>query len=164
MELVTPELGLFFWMVVSFSIVVFLLGKFAWKPILNALKEREESIDEALQSAEKAREEMSHLKADNEQIIKEAKLQREMLIKEAREIKDKIIEEATAQANNEAKKIIENAKKLIQNEQKVAITEIKNQISLLSVKIAEKLIKQELSKDKKQEDLINNLLKEIKVN
>ncbi len=164
MELVTPELGLFFWMVVSFSILVFLLGKFAWKPILNALKEREESIDEALQSAEKAREEMSHLKANNEQIIKEAKLQREMLIKEAREIKDKIIEEATAQANNEAKKLIENAKKLIQNEQKVAITEIKNQISLLSVKIAEKLIKQELSKDKKQEDLINNLLKEIKVN
>ena len=164
MELVTPELGLFFWMVVSFSIVAFLLGKFAWKPILNALKEREESIDDALQSAEKAREEMTHLKAGNEQIIKEAKLQREKLIAEAREIKNKIIEEATALADNETKKIIENAKTTIQNEKKVAITEIKNQISLLSVEIAEKLIKQELSKDKKQEDLINNLLEEIKIN
>ncbi|MCK5822797.1 MAG: F0F1 ATP synthase subunit B [Bacteroidales bacterium] len=164
MELVTPGLGLFFWMVVSFSIVLFLLGKFAWKPILNALKERENSIDEALQSAEKAREEMSHLKADNEQIIKEAKQQREKLIREAKEIKANIIEEATVQADKEAKKLIEKAKTTIQNEKEAAINGIKDQISIISVDIAEKIIKQELLKNKKQEELINGLLEEIKIN
>ena len=164
MELVTPGLGLFFWMVLSFSIVLFLLVKFAWKPILNALKEREDSIDEALQSAQKAREEMSHLKADNEQIIKEAKQQREKLIREAKETREKIVEEAKVEANKEANRIIEKAKTVIQNEKKAAITEIKDQISLISVDIAEKLIKQELSEKNKKDDLINNLLEEIKIN
>ena len=164
MELVTPGLGLFFWMVLSFSIVLFLLVKFAWKPILNGLKERENSIDEALQSAQKAREEMSHLKADNEQIIKEAKQQREKLIREAKETREKIVEEAKVEANKEANRIIEKAKTVIQNEKKAAITEIKDQISLISVDIAEKLIKQELSEKNKKDDLINNLLEEIKIN
>lgn len=164
MELVTPGLGLFFWMVISFSIVLFLLRKFAWKPILNALKEREESIDEALQSAQKAREEMSHLKADNEQIIKDAKLESNKLIKEAKEIKNKIVGQATAQAEKEARQIIEDAKAVIQKEKKSAITEMRNQISLISIEIAEKLIKSELSKDKKQEELINNLLEDININ
>ncbi|RLD63261.1 MAG: ATP synthase F0 subunit B, partial [Bacteroidetes bacterium] len=122
------------------------------------------SIDEALQSAQKAREEMSHLKADNEQIIKEAKQQREKLIREAKETREKIVEEAKVEANKEANRIIEKAKTVIQNEKKAAITEIKDQISLISVDIAEKLIKQELSEKNKKDDLINNLLEEIKIN
>lgn len=164
MELVTPGIGLLFWMLLSFAVVLFILKKFAWKPILKALKEREDSIKDALESAEKAKEEMAKLQVDNEKIINEAKSERDNLINEAREVKEKIINEAKTQATTEANKLIKQARINIQNEKAAAINEIKDQVAILSVEIAEKLLKQELAKDKKQEELINSLLKEIEVN
>ena len=164
MELVTPGIGLLFWMLLSFAVVLFILKKFAWKPILKALKEREDSIEDALESAEKAKEEMAKLQVDNEKIINEAKAERDNLINEAREVKEKIINEAKTQATTEANKLIKQAHTNIQNEKVAAINEIKEQVAILSVEIAEKLLKQELEKDKKQEELINSLLKEIEVN
>ncbi len=164
MELVTPGIGLLFWMLVSFAIVVIILKKIAWKPILKALKEREDSIEDALESAEKAKEEMAKLQVDNEKIINEAKAERDNLINEAREVKETIINEAKIQATTEANKLIEQSRINIKNEKVAAINEIKEQVAVLSVEIAEKILKQELAKDKKQEELINSLLKEIKVN
>ena len=164
MELITPGLGLVFWMVLSFSVILFILKKFAWKPILKALKERENTIDTALKSADKAREEMEHLKADNEKIIKEAKNIRDNLLKEARQVKDKIISEAKQKANSEANIIIADAKRQIENEKEAALDEIKNQIAGFSVEIAEKILKKKLEKTKDQNDLINELIDEIKIN
>ena len=164
MELITPGLGLVFWMVLSFSVILFILKKFAWKPILKALKERENTIDTALKSADKAREEMEHLKADNEKIIKEAKNVRDNLLKEARQVKDKIISEAKQKANSEANIIIADAKRQIENEKEAALDEIKNQIAGFSVEIAEKILKKKLEKTKDQNDLINELINEIKIN
>jgi F-type H+-transporting ATPase subunit b len=162
MELVSPNAGTIFWMLLFFSLILWLLAKFAWKPILNTLKNREKTIDEALQSAELAKEEMVKLKADNEVILSEARLERDKLMKEARVIKDKIILDAQEMAQQEAKKIIESAKQSIENEKKGAINEIKSQIALLSVSIAEKIILERLD-DNKQGVLIDKLLKDIKL-
>ena len=164
MELITPGLGLVFWMVLSFSMILFILKKFAWKPILKALKERENTIDTALKSADKAREEMEQLKVSNEKIIKEAKNVRDNLLKEARQVKDKIISEAKQKANSEANIIIADAKRQIENEKEAALDEIKNQIAGFSVEIAEKILKKKLEKTKDQNDLINELINEIKIN
>jgi F-type H+-transporting ATPase subunit b len=162
MELVSPNAGTIFWMLIFFSIILWLLAKFAWKPILNTLKNREKTIDEALQSAERAKEEMIKLKADNEVILSEARQERDKMMKEARTIKDKIILDAQEIAQQEAKKIVESAKLSIENEKKGAINEIKSQIALLSVSIAEKILLERLN-DNKQEDLIDKLLKDIKL-
>ncbi len=164
MELITPGLGLVFWMVLSFSVILFILKKFAWKPILKALKERENTIDTALKSADKAREEMGQLKAENERIIIEAKNVRDSLLKEARQVKDKLISEAKQKANSEANKIIADAKRKIENEKEAALDEIKNQVAGFSVDIAEKILKKKLEKTKDQQDLINELIDEIKIN
>jgi len=164
MELVTPGLGLIFWMVISFSVILFILKKFAWKPILKALKDREITIDTALKSADKAKEEMEQLKADNEKIIKEAKSERDNLLKDARQVKDKIISEAKQKAKSDAKKIIEDAKGKIESEKEAALDEIKNQVAGFSVEIAEKILKKKLEKSKDQKDLINELINEIKIN
>jgi F-type H+-transporting ATPase subunit b len=164
MELIQPGIGLIFWMTISFGLVVFLLGKYAWKPILKSLKEREDSIDQALHAADKAREEMKQLQVDNEKLIREAKNDRDAILNEARKIREKMIEDARTKANEEAQRIVENAKERIENEKMAAITELKNQIALLSIEIAEKLIREELSKDKKQEALIQKMLDDIKSN
>ena len=164
MELIQPGIGLIFWMTISFGLVVFLLGKYAWKPILKSLKEREDSIDQALHAADKAREEMKQLQVDNEKLIREAKNDRDAILNEARKIREKMIEDARNKANEEAQRIVENAKERIENEKMAAITELKNQIALLSIEIAEKLIREELSKDKKQEALIQKMLDDIKSN
>lgn len=164
MELITPGLGLVFWMVLSFSVILFILKKFAWKPILKALKERENTIDTALKSADKAREKMEQLKADNEKIIKEAKNERDNLLKEAHQVKDKTISEAKQKANSEANKIIEDAKRKIESVKVAALDEIKNQVAGFSVEIAEKILKKKLEKTKDQKDLINGLIDEIKIN
>jgi F-type H+-transporting ATPase subunit b len=162
MELVTPNVGTIFWMLLFFSLILWILAKFAWKPILNSLKNREKTIDEALQSAELAKVEMLKLKSDNEKILSEARQERDKLMKEARTIKDKIIVDAQEQAQQEAHKIIESAKQSIENEKKSAINEIKTQIALLSISIAEKVIREKLD-SKKQTELIDNLLKDIKL-
>ena len=164
MGLLTPDYGLLFWMVLSFSIVLFILKKFAWKPILSALKEREKSIEGALKSAEKAKAEMAKMQADNEKILAEARLERDKLIKEAREMKDRIVEEAKTLAQVEGQKMIEAARQSISSEKKAAIKEIKDQVAVLSIQVAEKLIKDKLSDNANQSDYIDKLLKDIKLN
>jgi len=164
MELVTPGLGLVFWMLFSFTLVLLILAKYAWKPIMKMIKEREENIENALKSAEKAKDEMSKLQSDNEKIINEARKERETLIKEAREIKEKMISDAKNQASIEANKLIENSKALIQSEKVAALNDIKNQISFLSVEIAEKILKKELLKDDNQKAFIDSLVKDINLN
>lgn len=164
MELVTPGIGLVFWMLLSFSIVFIILKKFAWKPILKMIKEREESIDNALKMAEKAKDEMAKLQSDNEKILSEARKERDGLIREAREIKEKIISDAKKQALTEADKMIENAKAAINSEKSAALSEIKKQITVLSVDIAEKILKKELSSEQKQKEYLGNLVKDINLN
>ncbi len=162
--LVSPELGLIFWTALSFFILLFVLKKFAWKPILGAVKEREQGILDALASAEKARLEMQNLTADNERILKEARAERETLLKEAREIKTKMIADAKDEAQNQASKLIEQAQAAIQSEKKAAIAELKNQVAELSVNIAEKMVREELSNKDKQLKLVEDMLGEATLN
>jgi F-type H+-transporting ATPase subunit b len=164
MDIITPGIGLIFWTVFIFVILLVILRMFAWKPILNAVRTREESIRAALLSADRAKEEMKVLQADNEKILLEARLERDSLIKEAREVKDKIIEEARSKAGEEAKSLMDMARMNIQNEKNSAIDEIKEQVAKLSVEIAEKILKQTLSNEKNQKELIDKLLKDIKLN
>lgn len=164
MELVKPSIGLIFWMVVSFSIILFLLKKYAWAPILKMIKEREESIENALSAAEKAKEEMKSLKSENERILAEARNERDVMLKEAREVKDKIIAEAKNNATKESERLLKTARENIQNEKMAAITELKNQVAVLSIEIAEKILKAELSSDEKQKSLVKNLLQDVNLN
>ena len=164
MELIKPAIGLIFWMCLTFGIVLFILKKFAWKPILQALKDREDSIQNALDSARKAREEMSALKSDHEKIIADAKAQRDAILKEAREIKDKMIADAKHQASSEADRITSSARANIQNEKMAAITELKNQVAHLSIEIAEKILNTELKEKDKQKAIVSNLLNDVKMN
>ena len=164
MGLVTPGIGLVFWMLLSFSIVLYILGKFAWKPILQSLKEREESIENALSAAKNAKEEMTRLQSDNEQIILEAKKEREKLLKEAREMRESMLVDAKKQAAIEGNKMIEAARQAIQSEKAAAVNEMKNQIATMSVQIAEKILQEELAKDKKQQDILYKYLLDMKVN
>ena len=164
MELVTPNPGTIFWMIIVFGILLFILGKFAWKPILNALKEREESIASALNAAEEAKKEVAELKADNEKIIAEAKKERDVILKEAKEIKEKIVAEAKENAGREGEKIIEQARQQIESEKIAAIVDIKKQVADLSVMIAEKVIKKELKDKNEQEKMVDGLVEDIKLN
>ena len=164
MQLINPDLGTIFWTTIAFLFILLILRKFAWRPILTFLKEREFSIENALQAAEKARKEMSKLQLDNEKIIAEAKNERDKIIKEARDAKESIIEEATEKAVNESKKLIEKARISIQNEKINAMKEIKNQVTILSVEIAAKILQKKLSADKEQQELIEKSLRDIKLN
>ncbi len=164
MELVKVDIGLLFWMTLTFSTVLFILGKFAWKPIMKMLHEREDSIEKALNAAEEAKKEMLKLKAGNEQLLLEAKEERDALLRDARKVKESIIDEARLKANEEANRIIENARESIQYEKMAAINELKNQIASISIEIAEKLIGQELIDKEKQHLLTEKLLKEVKIN
>ncbi|MDO9037841.1 MAG: F0F1 ATP synthase subunit B, partial [Lutibacter sp.] len=156
-------LGLFFWQLILFVALVLLLKKFAWKPILNAVNDREEGILKALESAENARKEMQNLTADNERILKEARIERDAMLKEAREMKDSIITEAKGEAHAQATKVIEQAKATIESEKHAAIAEIKNQVAELSLEIAEKVMRSELSDKNKQIKLVEEMLKEVKL-
>jgi F-type H+-transporting ATPase subunit b len=155
------SIGLFFWQTVIFIFLILLLKKFAWKPILDAVNEREEGIKNALLSAEKAKEEMASLQSDNEEIFKKARSDRDSLLKEAREIKQQLIDEAKSEAKNEAKKIISQAQETIQNEKNSAIVDLKNQVAGLSIDIAEKVLKEKLSNDKAQMQLVKDLVKDV---
>ena len=164
MGLVMPDFGLFFWMLVSFSILLFVLKRFAWGPILKMLAEREKSIEDALQSAENAKEEMLNLQAGNEKILKSAILEREIIVKEARELKESLIHEARHEASVEANKVMENAKAAIERERTAAISEIKTLIANFSVEIAEKILKEKLAEDNRQKELIQNYIDQINLN
>ena len=164
MGLVMPDFGLLFWMVVSFSLLMWLLKKFAWKPILQALSAREDSIEKALLSAEHAKNEMLKLQAGNEKLLKEAMLEREKIVKEARELKDSMVRDAKNLAVIEANKVLEEAKSAIIRERAEAVNEMKSVISSFSLEIAEKILKEHLSDNKKQKDLVSNYLDNIKLN
>ena len=158
------SLGLFFWQTLLFVILVFFLRKYAWKPILNAVEEREDGIKNALDSAEKAKQEMENLNADNERILAEARIERDRLLKEAREMKNNIINEAKEQAGSEADKILSSAKKQINNEKMKAITELKNSVADLSIDMATMVLKSELKNSDKQKQLVTEALKEVNLN
>ncbi len=155
--------GLFFWQTLLFIILLFLLKKYAWKPILDALNSREEGIKNALDEADKARQEMVELKSSNEQIVKEARAERDAMLKEARSMKENMITEAKDEAKAQANKIIEQAKATIENEKHAAITELRNQVAELSIGIAEKILKDELSEKDKQVELIEKMLQEARL-
>ena len=164
MELVKPAFGLLFWMCISFGIILFILKKFAWTPILNMLNEREVSIQKALDSAENARIAIRELQDNNERILQEARVERDLLLKDAREIREKMISDAKNIANKEGERLLKSARENIQNEKSAAITELKNQVATLSIEIAEKILKSELSSDEKQKTLVNNLLQDVNLN
>lgn len=164
MDLVTPGIGMIFWTTLFFLVLLLILRRFAWPAILSAVHARNESIRKALESAEKAREEMTKLQATNEKILAEAKAERDAMMKDARDVKDKIISEAKEKASEEASKLLRNAREAIQNEKTSAITEMKEQMALLSVDIAEKILKQKLSGDKEQKALVEKLVDDIDLN
>jgi len=164
MELVTPEIGLIFWTTIVFLLLLIVLKKYAWKPILAAVDERNKSIEDALKAADKAKKEMLALNTDNERILIQAKKERDSLLKEGREIKDNIIAEAKDKAKLESDKILITAKEQINNEKMKAITELKNQVASMSIDIAEKILKSELSDKNKQKELIAEALKSNELN
>jgi F-type H+-transporting ATPase subunit b len=163
-SLIDPGVGLIFWTTVTFILLLVLLGKYAWKPILKAIKTREEGIEKALASAQSALNDMRELKSNNEKILAEARNERDALIKEAREAKDAIISEAKSKAQKDADRILASAREQIINEKNAAVTELKNQVATLSIEIAEKILRSELSSDEKQKALVNNLMKDVNLN
>ncbi|HIB36307.1 F0F1 ATP synthase subunit B [Mesonia sp.] len=164
MELIKPEIGLIVWQTVVFVILVLLLAKFAWRPILGLIKERESSINDALDSAEKARLEMKNLQASNEKLIKKAREERDEMLKEARTIKEKMISEASTEAEEKASKILANAQETIIAEKQAALAEIKAQVASLSIEIAEKVVKKELDNKEDQMKLVDSMLDDVKLN
>ncbi len=164
MDLIKPGIGLIFWTVIIFSILLFVLKKFAWNPINNAVKNREESIRSALKAADNAKEEMEQLRKENERNLLKARQEQDKIMKEGREVKDKIIAEAKEKAEQEAKKTIEIARQSIENEKKSALNEIKNQIAVFSVEIAEKILREKLQDQKEGKKLVDKLLDDIKLN
>ena len=164
MDLITPGLGLVFWTVITFLILLIILKKFAWKPILGAVSEREESIKNALLSAENARKEMQNLQSDNQRILQEARLERDAMLKDAREMKEKMVADAKNEAQAQGLKMIEQAKAAIEGEKNAALAELKSHVATLSLEIAEKLLKDELSNKEAQVKLVEKMLGDAKLN
>ncbi|MCX2450595.1 F0F1 ATP synthase subunit B [Pedobacter sp. PLR] len=164
MELLLPEFGLVIFQSIAFLLLMFLLAKFAWKPILAAIKEREKSIDEALSKAELAKQEMARLTSQNEELMKSARAERDLILKEAKMLKDSIINEAKTSAQTEGAKLIEKAKIEIENSKKAALAELKHQVSSLSLDIAERVLRNQLQDKATQQDLVANLLKDVELN
>jgi F-type H+-transporting ATPase subunit b len=164
MELLTPGVGLIIWQLIVFVLLFLLLSKLAWKPIINSLKDRERSIQDALDTAEKARAEMSQLKSDNEKLLKEAREERERILREAREISNKMKDEAQHDAKKTADKIIEDARAAINIEKQAALKDVRIQVAMFSLDIAEKLMKKNLASDKSQKELVESYIKDLKTN
>ncbi len=164
MDLVTPGIGLVFWTTLTFAILLILLGKFAWKPILGAINDRNKSIEDALAAADKTKAEMAQLQADNERILNEARQERDALLKEAREMKDKIVAKAKAEATEEANKLVQAAQATIENEKKNAISELKATVAEVSIQIAEKVLAKELLNKQASEEIISKSLEDLKLN
>lgn len=164
MRLVTPDIGTIFWMLLMFIIVMIILKKFAWKPILSALRNREESIEESLRTADRVKKEMEKLQADNEKIMAEARKERDKMLKETKKTGEMILNEAKNKASEESKKIIQSARVQIENEKDAAIADIRIQVAELSVDIAEKILQEKLKDDKAQQELMEKLLKDVKMN
>jgi F-type H+-transporting ATPase subunit b len=164
MDLITPGFGLVFWTAITFIFLLVILGKFAWKPILGAVSEREEGIKAALASAENARKEMENLSADNDRILKEARSERQAMLKEARELKNNIIETAKTEAKEEANKLVAQAQAAIAAEKKAAVADLKHVVAELSISIAETVVREELADKAKQEKLVKSMLENAKLN
>ncbi|MFN4994554.1 MAG: F0F1 ATP synthase subunit B [Bacteroidota bacterium] len=164
MELIKPGLGLLFWMTVTFSIVLWLLSKYAWKPILKSIREREDSINNALNAADDARKQMDALKSDNEKLLAEARKERDRLLKEASEMKDSIIAQAKKSADSEARRLIANANDAIEKAKLNAMNELKSQVAVLSVDMAEKILRKKMDDRNQQEAFVNENLKSITLN
>jgi F-type H+-transporting ATPase subunit b len=164
MDLIIPSAGLIFWQLIGFLALLFVLVKFAWKPMLASLAEREASIDGALKSAEQARNEMANLKAENEKLLQEARLERDVILKKAQDASVKMIEDAKTEASKQGAQLIESAKAVIETEKKAALTEVKNQVALLTLEVTEKLLRKKLSDDKAQVELVDQFIKDLKLN
>ena len=164
MDFITPAIGLIFWMLVIFGVLVYILGKYAWKPIVTGLKEREQSIDSALKMAEETRAEMAKLKADNEKIMAQARADRDLIIREGKNAADKLIAEAKDKAVLEANKVMVAAKTAIDNERAGIVSQMKADVSKLSLEIAEKVLRRELAEKSTQQKLVSDLIAEAKLN
>jgi len=164
MDIVQPAIGLIFWTAISFVILLVILGKFAWKPILGAVTERERSIEEALSKAEAAKEEMARLTGENEELLKQARIERDLILREAKHVKDQIIGEAKDAAQKEGARMIEKARIEIDNQTAIAMAGVKEQVASLSIEIAEKVLRKQFEDKQKQEDLVEDLLKKVKLN
>lgn len=164
MDLLIPSFGLIIWTLLAFLIVFFILKKFAWKPILSSLKERETSIAESLSTAEKVRAEMAQLKSENEALLAKAREERGQILKEARDVKDRIITEAKEQAKVEANKIITDAQAAIQQQKMAALTDVKNQVGMMVIEVSEKVLRRELSNKEEQEKYVRQLANDVKLN
>ena len=164
MDLLIPETGTIIWSLIGFSVTFFILAKFAWKPMLKALKERDNSIAQALQAAETAKKEVSRLHTDSEKILAEAKSERDKILQEAREFKETLLSEAREQAKKDGKKLIDDAREVIKTERVAAVQEIKRQVAELSVSISEKILMQELTDPARQQELIEKSLSDVKFN
>jgi F-type H+-transporting ATPase subunit b len=164
MGLVTPDIGLLFWMFVTFGIVFFILAKYAWKPILKSLREREDTIADALNKAEEAKRQMSNLKSENEKLLAQARTEREAILREAKEMKDSIIAQAKTSADIEGKRMIAAAKENINREKSAAINDLKNQVAAYSIEIAEKLVRKKMESDKEQDELVRKSIDNFQLN
>ena len=164
MGLLTPDLGLFFWTLIAFLIVLFILKKYAWKPILKSLNDRETKIADSIATAEKVKEEMKQMQAQNESLLIQAREERTLMLKEAKETKDKIINEAKEQAKVEANRIMEDTRLQIERQKNAAMTEVKNEIGNLAVEVAEKILRKQLSGQEAQQGFVKMLAEEIKLN
>ncbi|NJL14737.1 MAG: F0F1 ATP synthase subunit B [Microscillaceae bacterium] len=164
MDLVTPGFGLIFWQTITFLVVLFLLSRYAWKPITQALKDREHSIEEALHKAEQAKEEMRQLQANNEQLLDDARLEREKMLKSAQQAAIETREEAKRKAQEEVGKMIEEARRTIETEKESALVSIRQQIAMLSIDIAEKVLQRELSDANAQKKMVSDLINDLKIN
>ena len=164
MDLITPDLGLIIWQLIGFAILFFILAKFAWKPILSALDERDSTIEASLNEAEKARLEMQNLVADNERLLQEARVERDEILKSANEFASQTMEIAKEEATKVGAKMIEEAKAVIETEKQAALTDVKIQVAELSLQVAEKLMRQNLSSEASQKELVEEFVKDIKLN
>lgn len=164
MQLLTPSFGLLLWTLLAFLIVFFVLKKFAWKPILASLNEREKGIADSLESAKRVKAEMAQLKSENEDLMARAREERTAMMKEAKETKDRIVAEAKEQAKIEANRIIADAQQAIQAQKMAAITEVKNQVGKLVIEVSEKVLRKELATPAAQEAHIQGLVNEVKLN
>lgn len=162
--LLSPSLGTMVWASIAFIIVLIILRRAAWGPILKGLKDREESIANSLNEAEKARDEIANLKSDNEKLLQEARNERDAILREAREMKDQMVADAKSQAKVEAEKMINSAREAVQNEKAAALAELKSHVASLSLEIAEKVVRQKLADDASQKELVDQLLKETDLN
>ena len=164
MELLTPSFGLIIWTLLAFIIVFFILKKFAWTPILKALKDRERGIADSLETADRVRLEMAQLKSENEELLAQAREERAVMLKEARDIKDKIVSDAKEQAKTEASKIMVETQQAIEQQKMAAMTDVKNQVGKMVIEIAEKILRKELGNKEAQEAHIKDLVEEVKLN